>query len=207
MACRSSQLNYIAAALMSVSLALLGVAAASPVTAASVSGSPVVDARTAFGTDYLNPDGSHSLDLADQPVNYQGSNGTWAPIDNTLVADGAGGFTNAANSWRVHFGPAGQGLTVATSAGVLRMAGQGAGRTSPIVSGSTITYPNAWPNADLVYSVTGGQVTEAIVLHTAAAQTSYPFSIRTGASSAASSPVGLVTNRPTRSNRPVRSAA
>ena len=58
----------------------------------------VVAGRQERSTLYRNPDGSETVVLSSVPVHYQGDGG-WLPIDSRLIADGNGGFRNAANSW------------------------------------------------------------------------------------------------------------
>lgn len=105
------------------SVAAAGSAAtgAAPAVGASASaiGSAVLDGRNADSNDYLNPDGSHTVGLLGEPVNYRTRSGAWQPIDNTLTADPAvpGAFRNGANSWHVRFGSTIVGVTVNTDAG------------------------------------------------------------------------------------------
>ena len=144
-----------------------------------------VSSRTANATDYANVDGSHTLQASPTPVNFQGADGSWQSINNKLKADPdqPGGLTNTANSWHVHFGTTSQGVAVDTaSAGSIAVAPIAAANVTPVASsdGTQVTYPSAWPNVDLVYTVAGGEVKESLMIKSAAAGVSFAFAVRSG---------------------------
>jgi len=166
------------------------VAAASPTTTTgavavsmpgSVGGSAVLHGRNADSNDYLNPDGSHTVQLFGQPVNYRTGSGGWQPIDNTLAADPAapGSFLNAANSWHVRFASTAVGITVSTDAGAVMIKPVGGRTVVPRISGATATYRDVWPDTDLVYTVTGAAVKESMLLKTGRAAAAHEFSVST----------------------------
>ncbi len=144
----------------------------------------VVVGRTAQSTSYLNPDGTRTAVLSGEPVNYRTSDGSFQPINDQLVSDSvvAGGLTNTANAWRVHFGATHQGVSLVTAKGALGMAPQGAASVQPVRGGdgSQVTYPNAWPNADLRYDVTATGVKESVLLKSATAGSSFSFDVWSG---------------------------
>jgi RHS repeat-associated protein len=159
-----------------------------------VAGSSVV-ARTATSNVFLNPDGSQTLQAWAVPVNYETAGGRWAPIDNSVAADPslAGGLVNGANSWRVHFGSTGQGVLFDDGSGtVVGMRPLGAADVQPRVgmAPNTVVYPDAWPNVDLQYTVTGAGVQESILLQRPGAAGSFSFAMR---SASGSSALGQVT--------------
>ena len=47
-----------------------------------------ITARTMYSDEYLNPDGTHTVREATQPLNVQDAKGVWQPIDTTLTTDG-----------------------------------------------------------------------------------------------------------------------
>ena len=63
--------------------------------------------RTARRTVFKRNDGTFEVHEATNAVNFQDAKGAWQQIDNHLVADGAGGFKNKANSFTVSFKPTG----------------------------------------------------------------------------------------------------
>jgi len=173
------------------SVAAAGPAATGPTTvgaSAAAIGTAVLDGRNADSNDYLNPDGSHTVRLFGQPVNYRTGSGAWQPIDNTLTADPAvpGAFRNGANSWHVRFGSTAVGVTVNTDAGAVVMKPVNARAGGPPVSGATATYRDVWPDTDLVYTVTGAALKESVLLKTGRAAAAHEFSVSTTAPHTAS---------------------
>ncbi len=132
---------------------------------------------------YDNADGSQTTELSAAPVNYRRSDGSWAPIDSGLVPapDGSGwqntadatqvrlaGRSDAQDLVRLRFeGGAEFGFTLADAATVTGRAVDDA-----------VTYPNVWPEVDLRLEPRPGGVKETLVLHSAAAPTSYLFPLR-----------------------------
>lgn len=140
-----------------------------------------------MSTDYANTDGSHTAVLSTGTVNYQTASGAWAPVDNSIVADTAlsGGFTNAGNSWHVHFGTSAQGVDVTTATGGLALVPVGAATVSPVVDAAAdeVSYPNLWPGVTLQYRVTGDGVEESLLLSSANAGSSFAFRVSDGSAS------------------------
>lgn len=152
---------------------------------ADLAPSGATDVQTATTNDYTNSDGTHTLYASSVPINYQDSNNAWHPIDSHLVTDPSvsGGFVNAANSWRVHFGPSNIGVSVDNGAsGSLGFAPRGGQLVKPVLGadGVSVVYPNVWPNVDLKYTVTSFGVQESLLLKSPSAATSYDFSARSG---------------------------
>jgi RHS repeat-associated protein len=141
--------------------------------------------RAARSNDYVNTDGTHTMVLSRQTVNFQTADGTWAPVDNRVQADPeqTGGLRNTANSWRVHFGTTAQGVALDTAAGSLAVTPVGAAQVSPaaVASGDGALYPNAWPGADLRYTARGDSVKESVMIKDRTAASSYVFAVRSGA--------------------------
>lgn len=160
--------------------AATGAARAVGASAAAV-GSAVLDGRNADSNDYFNADGSHTVRLFGEPVNYRTGSGGWRPIDNTLTADPAvpGAFLNGANSWQVRFGSTAVGVTVNTDAGGVVTKPVNGRVVEPLISGATVTYRDVWPGTDLVYTVTGAAVKESVLLKTRRAAAAHEFSVFT----------------------------
>lgn len=142
--------------------------------------------RTATTNTFLNTDGSHLLQASSVPLNYRAGDGSWRPIDNTLKPDPSmpGGYVSTANSWHVHFGPSDVGVVMDSGAsGAMAFAPSGGALVDPTLGtdGVSVTYPNVWPNVDLRYTVTSSGVQESILVKSASAATTFPFTTRTGA--------------------------
>ena len=103
--------------------------------------------RTARRTVFKRNDGTFEVHEATNAVNFQDAKGAWQQIDNHLVADGAGGFKNKANSFTVSFKPMrpGGGVSIKAADGEIRFVAEGADPSvKPVLSadGLTVTYPD-----------------------------------------------------------------
>ncbi|MGN9778320.1 DNRLRE domain-containing protein [Micromonospora sp. H33] len=132
---------------------------------------------------YDNADGTQTTEFSSAPVNYRRPDGSWAPIDSSLVPapDGSGwqnaadatavrlaGRSDAADLVRLTFeGGAEFGYALADATGV-------AGRATD----DAVTYPGVRPEVDLRLEPRPGGVKETLVLHSASAPTSYLFPLR-----------------------------
>ena len=148
----------------------------------------VVGKRDAVTEVWENTDGTETITIHDEPIHYQPAGSTaWTDIDNSLVpvAGRPGWVQNAANDWTARFGPllpgGVGGVEVVTDAGPVRFAAElprGHAPVEPVVgSGAdrdTVTYPNVWPDVDVVYTVSGMRVKEDIVVR-AGARSEFPF--------------------------------
>ncbi|MEJ7791974.1 MAG: DNRLRE domain-containing protein [Gaiellaceae bacterium] len=114
-------------------------------------------------------------------MNFRDGSGRWQPIDSSLVARAGGGFTQRANDFEVLL-PASLAAPVRVGRGAvwasLQLRGA-AGQAS--VSGVTARYAEALPGVDVAYSATAEGVKEALVLQSAAAPSSFVFTLRTSA--------------------------
>ena len=147
----------------------------------------LVGERTERDKFFLNPDGSRTAELSSVPLHYKDSAGNWTDIDTRIVADDAhpGSFRSAANAWTVRFAPlsAATGIEYTTADGVMTLVPVGAGAVTPVLgpAPNQVTYPGAWKNADLRYTVRPDGVEEDIVLNGPSDRTQFAFS-STGAS-------------------------
>ncbi|GAA1589570.1 hypothetical protein GCM10009789_49020 [Kribbella sancticallisti] len=137
--------------------------------------------RTPTGKVFQLADGRTQSELSSEPVHFQAPDGTLQPIDTSVKAgktkDAA--FVNATNSFRSTFGTradelvtfdlGGQGLTLGTAA---------TKALAPTAAGDTVTYPDVFGDADLVYQVGPDQLKESIVLESAPADPTYRFSLK-----------------------------
>ena len=163
---------------------------AKPINRSTIAGfigrTSTLEGQSATTNEYDNADGSHTLQTSDTTINYQNASGAWQPVDNRVVADPdqAGGLTNVANAWKVHFGSSGQGVAIDTSAGsvsVVPVGGATGVKPSVTSTGQGVLYPNVWPNADVTYTVTGDSVKETVLIKSAAAGSTFVFRTKSGA--------------------------
>lgn len=126
----------------------------------------VVEQRAADRKVYLETDGSYTAEIHPFPIHYQATDGTWLPIDTTLVPS-SGGWRNAAGTFSAQFAgdASAETLVSVTKAGRNISFGlAGAAPSFPVVDGSKITYPAVFPGVDLVYEVRNTGIKELVVL-------------------------------------------
>ncbi|HZT93904.1 MAG TPA: DNRLRE domain-containing protein [Gaiellaceae bacterium] len=135
--------------------------------------------RTRTSRTYVTPGGAYEAMISPDPLNYQDANGAWQPIDNSLVASAGGGYENAGNSFKTYLpsDAGGEVKVVSDGASVAfhLLGASGAGS----VSGSTISYPSAFPGVDLSYQAEPAGLKESIKLASASAPASFSYSLTT----------------------------
>ncbi|MEV4049798.1 PA14 domain-containing protein [Amycolatopsis sp. NPDC049688] len=142
--------------------------------------------RSMFVTEYVNADGTHSVQQSNQPLNVQDEKGQWQPVQTTLATDPATKRADADNH------PLSPSLaTKANDAAVLQVesgghtAGLALDQAAPVtaaVKGDSVTYPEVTAGTDLDYEVTPGAVKETIKLKRPPAdgRSSWKFKLTTG---------------------------
>jgi hypothetical protein len=139
-------------------------------------------ARDVGSRTFVNPDGSRTLEMSTEPLNYRDASGRWVAIDNRLVAGRDGSVSNASNEWAVTFGPLSSGVAVETAQGPVFGWRPRDVRTGvvPVIEpdGVSVRYVDAWPGVDLVYRVSGSTVKELIEVKNAAARSLFEFDVR-----------------------------
>lgn len=137
--------------------------------------------RTAHSATYVNGAGQHTVRLYAGPVHYRDANGSWQPIDNTLVSTGAGGVTNAANSFHASLpSDISSPVRYDTAQGWVsfQLAGaHGHGDTS----GSHDSFAGALPGVDVAYAVANDGVKETLTLADSSAPSSFTYALSTSA--------------------------
>jgi hypothetical protein len=125
--------------------------------------------------------GRHHVRVYAAPVQYRDAGGALRPIDNTLVADGSGTVTNAANSYRASLpAEAGSPVSFSTARGSVSFELAGAnGRRA--VDGSHASYAGALPGVDVAYAVGNAGVKETLTLAGPSAPTSFDYSLSVSA--------------------------
>jgi TGF-beta propeptide len=137
----------------------------SPTTSAPSVDETIVG-KSVYSTTYSEPDGDLRTEVSAAPVHYQDEDGRWSDIDNSLVRSGTG-FANRSSAFKAAFadsGAAGQLVSVGYESKKISFGLEGATNASPQVDGSSITYPEILPGADLRFDVLGESVKESLVL-------------------------------------------
>ncbi|HEX5994458.1 MAG TPA: DNRLRE domain-containing protein, partial [Jiangellales bacterium] len=136
---------------------------------------------TATSTTRRNRDGSLTTTVYSSPVNYRDRNGTYQRIDSTLHPINEGGYAwrSGANSFEARFKAAlDEGFTeFRVGSRVFRTTAVGAAAARATASGSEVSYPGAYPGADLTYTVGKTGVKEIIHLAGPDSPTSYTFRV------------------------------
>lgn len=126
----------------------------------------VLDARTESSLTFANPDGSFTTEASTVPERVQQADGSWVDVDTTLVRDGDSWVPRAAAE-AVSFSDGG-GVPFADVQfdGGQRLALKWpGGLPEPVVTGSTLTYPDAVPGGDLVVTALPSGFSHSVVLH------------------------------------------
>ncbi|WP_297542085.1 PA14 domain-containing protein [Amycolatopsis sp.] len=132
-----------------------------------------VISQSTFVTEYVNPDGTHSMRQSTEPLNVQDAAGKWQAINTTLQVNPASrraaadhhplspSLASNANDPAV--------LQVQAGADKASLAFDKATPAPAAVTGDSVAYANVAPNTDLDYEVTPSAVKETIKLKRAPA--------------------------------------
>lgn len=141
--------------------------------------------------------GGYELISYSGPINYKSAQGSWQPIDDSLITSNAAGFAwqNKANSFSLLLplnlgaGP----VEFKDANGIVSFQLQGAGSATGQVSGSMVTYPNAIPGVTVQLTAGNAGIKEAVILTGPASpsQVSYSMSLGSGLNAAASASGGV----------------
>lgn len=162
----------------------------------------VTSDRSARSRVFRFSDGSLHLEEYSTPIFYQ-SGGTYAPIDDTLkaVSGKSGYYATSGNAWTVLAGPSTAGVSLDSPSGKVTFTPSDAGGTAPSPVGATVksqpssnaasagpgqsaipqpsvlAYPDVWPDATLQATISGGGVSDDVVVSSPDAPVSYTFSV------------------------------
>lgn len=134
--------------------------------------------RQANSRTFDNADGTQTTELGQSPMNYQRADGSWHPIDTTLVAADKD-WRNAADQVEIRFS-----ATASEPPFVrMRLSGEhevafglaGTAASQGRVAGSRIVYPRVARDSDLQIDVLPGGVKETLVLASPEAPHSWVF--------------------------------
>jgi len=144
-----------------------------------------VVSRSMFVTEYLNPDGTHSMRQSTAPLNVLDPAGNWQPVDTTLQVKPGSRRADADHH------PLSPSLaSVANDPAVLEVETDGrkaslaldqATPAAAVVAGDSVSYADVAPGIDLGYEVTSSTVKETIKLKKppAAGTSSWRFRLST----------------------------
>jgi pimeloyl-ACP methyl ester carboxylesterase len=155
---------------------------------AAVAASPTVVAeipslRTADSTSYRLSNGSVRDVISQADVRYRDTSGAWQPIDTSLVPDGPAGEVKTAST------QVSTEIGSSSTTSPVRVSGDGYSvgidylgdaQDSTFVLGSTATYPDVAPGADLTYEARNDGVKETVYLASAGSPATYRFALALG---------------------------
>jgi hypothetical protein len=121
---------------------------------------------------FANPDGSQTVEQSVRPRFVRSATGVWVDADPTLVVGGDGSVTPRATAFPIVLSAGGAGpLLRATRSGrTLALSWVGpAVLPKPVVSGSSVTYPEILPGVDLRVDVGPDSFSHVLVVKTRAA--------------------------------------
>jgi RHS repeat-associated protein len=133
---------------------------------------------TATSDVFKNTDGSYTRHMYENPINFKAADGTWQPIDPTLVRSGSR-YQQKANGLDVDLAASADDAALASmrvdASHAVSYALDGAAKAQAKVDGHTATYQDVLPGTDLTLTSTAVGVKEALVLHSADVATSWLF--------------------------------
>ena len=117
---------------------------------------------------FANPDGTFTQEMNAAPVRAQKDDGTWAPIDTTLVheADGSARAVNTAADVTFSGGGNGQGLITLEDEGHELQLDWPTALPQPRLDGDTATYAGVLPDVDLKLTALSSGYTSVLVVKT-----------------------------------------
>jgi RHS repeat-associated protein len=151
--------------------------------------------RTQTSDTYVVSGGNELISYSG-PINYKSAQGSWQPIDDSLVTSNAAGFAwqNKANGFSLLLPPnLGGPVEFKDASGSVSFQLQGAGSATGQVSGSMVTYPNAIPGVTVQLSAGNAGIKESVILTGSASpsQVSYSMTLSSGMNAAASASGGV----------------
>ncbi len=131
-----------------------------------------VDAATTESSQvFANPDGTFTREMNAAPVRARKDDGTWAPIDTTLVHEADGSVRAGNTTANVTFSGGGRGddLVTLKDKGHQLQLGWPTPLPEPRLDGDTATYPGVFPDVDLQLTALSSGYTSVLVVKTAEA--------------------------------------
>ncbi len=128
-------------------------------------------ATTESSKVFANPDGTFTQEMNAAPVRAQKDDGTWAPIDSTLVReiDGSVRARNTTAALTLSGGGSGDKLVTLEDDGHKLQLGWPTALPEPRLDGSTATYAGVLPDVDLKLTALDSGYTSVLVVKTAEA--------------------------------------
>lgn len=143
----------------------------------------IVSKRDAKQREYLNSDGTHTVEVYAQPVHWKNKQGKWTDINNKLIVSNDNplfGYKNASNDVEVRFAKSSSKSSLNRlqyKDMFVDFIPQNANTASGVPDGEKMKYENIYPSVDMAYSVLSNGVKEDIILKDSSAQSSFVFEV------------------------------
>ncbi|NMD72143.1 DNRLRE domain-containing protein [Bacillus sp. DNRA2] len=143
--------------------------------------------RTRFSTRFINPDGSFTEEIYNQPMFFQDMiDRKWKRIDNRLQKSliNPNKFENMANEFKTTFTEESDPSTlmsVQKEGYNIDLILIGARKVKAVINENEITYPDILPQVDIVYLVTNDKIKEALILKAPTGQNRFSFELKSPA--------------------------
>ncbi len=143
----------------------------------------LIKRRTAYSEEYLNPDGTFTVELSDKPLHFKNKRGNWQKIDNNLGTEARGGYeyVNKDNAFTTRFARNNQnGQLVLIQYDDNRwMTFSPAEKFTAIgtINESIIEYKGIRTGVDLRYIVDNDRVKEEIILRNYPSTNTFSFNL------------------------------
>lgn len=141
--------------------------------------------RTAVSREFINTNGSLSVEVSSNPIHFKDKNRKWSEIVNDLIQSRTNGFAykNKANSHQVFFAKnnkAGSLMRFEIDSDTwIEMSPTKVFKSNAKVDKNIISYTEIMPGVDLRYVVLSDKIKEFIILTRYTGTTSFSFSIKT----------------------------
>ncbi|APU19207.1 DNRLRE domain-containing protein [Actinoalloteichus sp. GBA129-24] len=140
------------------------------------------DERAELERTFANADGTLTTEFSQEPVNFLDEQGSWQPVDPTLVEVEGGGWRNSADSVDIRIAPEASGtiseFTVADG-GTVGLALEQADAVAGVADGDLVAYAEVRPGVDVEIESRPGGVTQRLILHSAEAAQDVVLPLRT----------------------------
>jgi RHS repeat-associated protein len=137
----------------------------------------ITGSRTAYSSTYALSAGKRKTVFSTTPMNYRDATGNWQKVDNTLVSSAGGGWHNNTNAVHVDL-PASLSSPVTLTKGNSSIGFSLRGALgSGSASNATASYSSVLSATSASYKITGSGVKEDLSLSSAAAPSSFTWSL------------------------------
>jgi hypothetical protein len=135
--------------------------------------------RNEYSDTYLLSDGTRSVKIYPQPINYKAPDGSWQPVNEKLVERSPGHWSPIASQVSVSLpnDPAAGPATIGDGSSALSFQLQGANHTAGTAKGSRRSYASILPGVAATYTAGPKALRETLTLENNQAPTSYTYNL------------------------------